>query len=521
MSKTKPNVYIRGIYSTALTKLFIDAGYPIIFPSKISQTRFNIPSRRAKSYSKDITIRDRLDRQGVSVMFKKDTWNELEKTNFEGFPLSQNEDPNLIILQSRFHKNSIYRGLCINSNKNSGFSFIRLTPEDIQNGKEERSYFQTTLGRYGRFLPEGKEGIFQVTHEDNGKIRASLGSYYTIPGDLIVINPYNNKVIISKEITNGRQKKRLFDLGKSIQLQKKYGYIFRTAAQYATENEILEEVERLDQYLVQTQNTITKFPDRIGEIYSNYRSLNVLFPSSVKTRLDKLRNSIVPTLDYHHVLKSSKPHVFGTRVPEEKTFHKSELTLNLAEIIDYTEDLMNEVHQSNYNALNSRFRKFYFSNIKYRDPFSIYHRKLTGKTINLTSGFVQKIEFDALSPIKVSIKRKFREGGVYDGIGSPIEEGDYAFATYEEGSWFYCTSYYSKNNELKGKYFNINTPISISTDGVGYIDLEIDVVQNMVGEKKIIDLEKLQQAYEMNIISQEVYDKAMNLAENIRDGLIA
>ena len=38
----KPNVFIRGIYSTALTKMFIDAGYPIIFPSEPIQKRFNL-----------------------------------------------------------------------------------------------------------------------------------------------------------------------------------------------------------------------------------------------------------------------------------------------------------------------------------------------------------------------------------------------------------------------------------------------------------------------------------------------
>ena len=86
-SMTKPNIFIRGSYATALTSLFLDAGYPIIFPSLEIQNRFNIPFRpRDHSFSKDITIRDRLDRQGVSIMFKKAIWEKLEADNFQDFP---------------------------------------------------------------------------------------------------------------------------------------------------------------------------------------------------------------------------------------------------------------------------------------------------------------------------------------------------------------------------------------------------------------------------------------------------
>ena len=199
----KPNVFIRGIYSTALTRLFLDAGYNIIFPSNEIQKRFNIPFRPVDNYSKDITIQDRFDRQGISILFKKKVWESLEENNFKDFPLSQTANPNLIIYKARFHKNAIYRGLVIESNKVKNFSYIRLTPEEINNdGMEEKDNFRTTLGRYARFITDAKEGIFQVSHEDQGKIRASLGSYYTIPGDLIVINPYNTKVIISKEIVD-------------------------------------------------------------------------------------------------------------------------------------------------------------------------------------------------------------------------------------------------------------------------------------------------------------------------------
>jgi probable ribonuclease FAU-1 len=528
MTKTKPNVFIRGIFSTALTKLFIDAGYPIIFPSAPIQKRFNIPFRPSDNYSKDITIQDRHDKQGISIMFKKNVWDELEKDNFSDFPLSHEIQPDLIIHEARFHKNAIYRGLVIQTNKEKRFSSIRLTPEDISDGKEDDNPFQTTLGRFARGMDEAKEGIFQVTHEDFGKIRASLGSFYTIPGDLIVIVPYNSKVIISKEIKNGKHKKRLFDLGKDIQKTKKYGFIFRTAAELASDNEIREEVEKLDADLVETQKIITDFPDKIGEIYSNYRSVNILFPKGFKDEMDTIRRSITSTLPNHHFIKGDLE--YANFLKKKKSHHRSRdnksrdhrnhqeppvINTNLL-LFNYTEDLIKEIPKTTHEKVGKFFENQYYKKfLKNRAYLNINHQKLSGKNIQLTSGTIKSVSMQEGEPIRITLKRIFREGGVYDGLNTPIERGDYAIGEYEMGAWSYVSSYYSKDNELKGKYYNINTPLEVSDQGLRYFDLEIDIVENMIGKRKIIDKELLDQALSLKLISQTLYDKAIEVSEEI------
>ena len=108
------NVHIRGIYSTALTKLFLDAGFPIIFPSMLIQKRFDIkPISMIKEgqYSKEISIEDRWDKQGISIQFKKPIWKNLVDNKFEDFPLSFSRFPDLIRFQPRFHRNDIYQGI--------------------------------------------------------------------------------------------------------------------------------------------------------------------------------------------------------------------------------------------------------------------------------------------------------------------------------------------------------------------------------------------------------------------------
>ena len=99
----------------------------------------------------------------------------------------------------------------------------------------------------------------------------------------------------------------------------------------------------------------------------------------------------------------------------------------------------------------------------------------------------------------------------------PIEEGDIAIGEYQEGNWYYQTTYYSAHNEIKGKYFNVNTPIEIRQGSIRYIDLEIDVIENLAGERKIIDVDQLERAFELNVISQEIHDKAKTIAENIKE----
>jgi predicted RNA-binding protein associated with RNAse of E/G family len=107
--------------------------------------------------------------------------------------------------------------------------------------------------------------------------------------------------------------------------------------------------------------------------------------------------------------------------------------------------------------------------------------------------------------------------GNYDGLDVPIEDGDYAIGIYEQGRWFAETSYFSKANELKGKYFNINTPIIFRPDGVHYFDLEIDVLEPLNRKRTIIDKELLDKAYQMNIVSEELYNTAIDVANGIKN----
>jgi hypothetical protein len=62
----RPGIRIRGIYTTALTRLLLEGGYRITDPSDAARERFSLDANDEAHH--DLEIRDRPDRQGVSLL---------------------------------------------------------------------------------------------------------------------------------------------------------------------------------------------------------------------------------------------------------------------------------------------------------------------------------------------------------------------------------------------------------------------------------------------------------------------
>ncbi|MCW4036697.1 MAG: DUF402 domain-containing protein [Candidatus Bathyarchaeota archaeon] len=65
MSHKKPRTSIRGVYSTALTRLLLDKGYEIVQPSEEIVERFSLEASESEP---ELVIHCRHDRQGVEVV---------------------------------------------------------------------------------------------------------------------------------------------------------------------------------------------------------------------------------------------------------------------------------------------------------------------------------------------------------------------------------------------------------------------------------------------------------------------
>ena len=496
------NVFIRGIYSTALTKLFKDLDYNIVYPSPPIRDRFSLEEFSEDwedPYSKQIIINDRYDREGISVSTTKEIWEDLKDT----FPLNRTDFPHLLRHKAKFPLNSIYKGIVISSNKVNNYSLVRLIPEQQTTDAEVDAHFTTTIGRINKWLRVGTEDIFQVSYEDVGQTYAFLNQGYTVSGDLAVLMPYNKRGLISKKIKNKKERTRLGNIINKVSIRE-FGMLLRTVAQHANELEILQEIQNLRDSYIEIEALVNQSRDQIGEIYSNNVSFNFLFPNTTKFRFDKLRDAIIPTIPLHHEIKASTN--IGNRMPIK--------TLLLIE------DILEESGGKGFTErIKQKFLSYYSSNLYTpRQILNIYHYKINGRILHLQPGQIKKIErLRDPNRLQVILRRFMRSHGNYDGLDIPIEDGDYAVGIYEQGKWFAETAYYSKENELKGKYFNINTPIIFRPDGIHYFDLEIDVMEPLSRKRKIIDKELLDKAFEMNIVSEELYNKAIDVANEIKN----
>jgi Ribonuclease G/E len=94
----------------------------------------------------------------------------------------------------------------------------------------------------------------------------------------------------------------------------------------------------------------------------------------------------------------------------------------------------------------------------------------------------------------VELEREIKSPGLYDGLGVAKEPGDRAVTEFVPGRWWYKTRYLSPSGELKGEYYNINTPIEIYPDRIRYVDLELDLVRLPGGEMRLIDEAELDRA---------------------------
>jgi hypothetical protein len=212
----------------------------------------------------------------------------------------------------------------------------------------------------------------------------------------------------------------------------------------------------------------------------------VEFPYESKGILDQLRGDVVPTLKLHHRLKSF-----------------------ISEEVDKLEEKLLDA-KGEENFVEEFLQNFLYKDLRNGMVFTIKHVKPEGKEFNLTGKI---IDFERKEK-RLLLKRIFKEG-TYDGLNIPKENGDFGITELKEGSWLLIHSYYSREGELKGKLYNINTPIELYPTCARYIDLHVDVIEYKDGTKKMIDVDELQKAVQKGFISKELATKAIEKAEGV------
>jgi hypothetical protein len=238
------------------------------------------------------------------------------------------------------------------------------------------------------------------------------------------------------------KRKRLLNI--SIKYNKKgYNIKWRSNAQFE-KNYLLEK---------DLENLIFKYEnDDFSKQGCDFYLINLSLED--KLELDKIRSLVVPTINFHHMLKLSR-----SREVDIAESGKDNVTQILESLI--------------------------------KDYMEIEHIKINGRRIFLKPGKVIEKRISD-NGYFLLLRREISGNGYYDGLGIRKEEGDYDIMEIDSRKWHEVHNYYSKDGTLKGKYINISTPPELLDGKIRYIDLEADIIVKN-GEKIIIDEEKLEE----------------------------
>jgi len=206
----------------------------------------------------------------------------------------------------------------------------------------------------------------------------------------------------------------------------------------------------------------------------------VEFPALSKKKLDEARGLVTPTMDCHHYYKACGGNISSSLDMAEKLLEKGGPR-------EEVEKLFKQTIMVEYSALGS--------------VVSIQHVKLDGKVFHLGRALIEAYNrHESL----IRFRRVFEKKGIYDGLKTEKEPGDYAVTEAKIGEWHFKTEYFSKDGRYKGTYINLNTPIELYPHGIRYIDLEVDVCIWPNGRVEKLDEEKLKEAMAEGIITQKV-----------------
>ncbi|MHA1230179.1 MAG: DUF402 domain-containing protein [Candidatus Helarchaeota archaeon] len=470
------NIKIRGIYSTALTKLMIDNDFGITYPTEVIRERLNLEPRYEVP---DVEIFDNIiERQGVVVLGKEKGVKKIKEIMREEF-----EDA--IIRNSESGWNSVWRGRVIKVDSTNRSAILDFRLENLN--------FQGVLENYE--CKEGDNLVVSVKFPSFKYIRAQLSPNITISGDYAILIETKTP-LISRKIVDEKRRKELLEIANSMKLvSDKWKVLWRTSADKADNSVLKEELNYLNSKLKEVLEK--KDDETIIELYKGLPGFYIEFPAESKKRLDEIRGEVLETVKGHHQIKS--------------------IGNDYSMLIDFVEVLL-EKTENNKDNINETFNEFTMQNFIKASRIGIEHVKLDGRVFRLTSGSL--IEVDKKIG-KFILKRYFKGtyNKLYDGLKVPIEEGDYGITEMKAGEYYYNTSYYNKNNELKGIYYNINTPLEVYQNTIRYVDLEVDVIKMPDGKIKVEDKELLDKFYIEGFISLALKEKAMKTVKEIIEKL--
>ncbi|MEM0144094.1 MAG: ribonuclease E/G [Candidatus Parvarchaeum sp.] len=269
-------VKVRGIYSTAITKLLLDEKIEITQAADAIKKALKIDDESKP----DVIIEDTETKEGIYVY-----GNESEKI----VELLRNRLKMSIFYKEEIGK--IYCGIIKNTDQKAKSILISL-PDDEEGVLDLKSFWG--------YVKAGAKILVQSKGTYDGKIM--LSTQLRIFGDNIIIIK-NGFTKMSKGIHSNEGKTKLYDIAKGLNL-KDWGILWVQGAEDKDEEVLKQELEELQKKESEINEKFNNCTEP-SIIYEGMNKYFILFDKTDKNELDKIRKEVMPTIINHHKLKSA------------------------------------------------------------------------------------------------------------------------------------------------------------------------------------------------------------------------
>jgi Ribonuclease G/E len=452
---------VRGIYTTALTKLLLDNGFEIVQPSLTIKKRFGLRENPAPP---DLKIKDRHDLQGIRVLGTSEALNNFQFILHSAFV-------DVLTRKWLVSVDGIYEGKMVDSDE----YYVYVDIGDAV-GKIPKSEINTS----------DRHVVVQVERRRIGAKQPVLTTNLKIVGNYAIL-VQNSKVGVSFKIRDLNKRAELYALGKTL-APDGWGIIWREASANQSKEELENEVKMLAEKIktLKEKMSVAEAPTLLVE---GLYFMDVEFPYLSKKGMDGLRASETPTLDGHHFYKSCGGRVSAALEMAEKLLERCEERNKVEE--SFKQQILGEFPEEG-------------------SLVDVEHVKLSGIVFHLGHAAIETLDSQ-----QIKYKRTIRSNGFYDGLGVKKEAGDIAVSETKIGEWYITTRYFSVNGEIKGTYINLNTPVEVYPKALRYVDLEVDICIHPDGTIKVLDMEKLEKALEKGFISKKLFETVKEKANEI------
>ena len=488
---TDKAVRVRGIYTTALTRLLLDAGHEVVDASPPIQRRFGASFDNG---SPDIRVSTTADRQGVGASGDPkavDTLGDL--LTGVGLDALAWPDPT--------PPGSILDGE-VTETLGGGAVVSLQTGGDAGSGTVETTEGYLPYGSVGDRIETGDAVRVQVRESAApwGDRRPELAGELRAGSGLVTLEPGSGTRVDVRDDEAGRELAGMVDL---LGLEPPEGWraVWNPPAIDAETDELkaglaraVDDAEGLDAATDAAGGTgVLAERDLLRDepIATPNAGVWVWFGRESRFALDDARREVTATMPGHHRVKAG--------------------TADASAGVDLAEALCAPDPDAAFpfGVVTDAFGP------AEGDALRLEHGKPDGRLITLGEGTVTAVESDG----SVTVERELTGGGTYDGLEVPRETGDVAETSLKEGRWWYPTTYRGREGTLRGTYVNVCTPVEVFPDAARYVDLHVDVMKHADGTVERVDDEVLRESVAAGDTPEALAEKARSVAAALENAL--